>query len=115
MDNKGEKVKEIDLMREIKEELEKKGYLVFRANVGIFKLADGRFISTGLPKGFSDLFGYTKTGRAFFIEVKVKSKLSENQKEFLRTAVANRCLAGVAYSIADAFKIVRGRKQYKDE
>ena len=31
--------------------------ILFRANVGSWQTKDGRFVSTGLPIGFPDLFG----------------------------------------------------------
>lgn len=45
--------------------------ILFRMNVGTGYTHDGRYFSTGVPKGFSDLFGFRKSdGRAVFIEVK---------------------------------------------
>ncbi|HGH8651635.1 TPA: VRR-NUC domain-containing protein, partial [Streptococcus pyogenes] len=35
----------------IRMELSQAGHMVFRANVGKVKTADGRFFDTGLPKG----------------------------------------------------------------
>ena len=96
---------ETDLMNEIRLALSKTGFAVFRANVGKFKLNDGRFLSTGLPKGFSDLFA-VKNGRVYFIEVKVKpNKPTGEQLSFIEQMKEKGCGAGVAYSIEDAFKI----------
>ena len=45
------------------------GCTVFRANVGLFYTRDGRPVQTGLPKGFSDLFGFRPDLTPFFAEV----------------------------------------------
>ena len=81
--------------------------VVFRANVGTFKQGN-RFISTGLPKGFPDLFGFRKRdGKMFFIEVKnVKGRLSPEQINFGKQMEEAKVLYGVARSVEDAFKIV---------
>ncbi|MEH7239875.1 MULTISPECIES: VRR-NUC domain-containing protein [Bacillus] len=83
--------------------------IVFRANVGTFKTADGRTVSTGLPKGFSDLFGYRKSdGKMFFIEVKnEKGRLRPDQKHFIETMHKNGAIAGVARSPEDAIELIR--------
>ncbi|PGX99933.1 VRR-NUC domain-containing protein [Bacillus cereus] len=83
--------------------------IVFRANVGTFKTADGRTVSTGLPKGFSDLFGYRKSdGKMFFIEVKNENgRLRPDQKHFIETMHKNGAIAGVARSPEDAIKLIR--------
>lgn len=80
---------------------------VYRANVGVFKQGN-RFISTGLPKGFPDLFGFRhKDGKMFFIEVKnVKGRLSKEQIEFGKELERYNILYGVARSVEDAFKII---------
>lgn len=62
---------EMDLLKEIMVTLSARGHHVFRANVGTARTVDGRYFNTGLPKGFSDLFGTVKeSGQAFFVEVK---------------------------------------------
>ena len=35
--------------------------VIFRMNVGAMKTPDGRYFDTGVPKGFSDLFGFRKS------------------------------------------------------
>lgn len=82
--------------------------IVFRANVGVFKQGD-RFISTGLPKGFPDLFGFRKKdGKIFFIEVKnAKGRLSEGQKLFADFIKNYPVIYGVARSIEEALEIVK--------
>ena len=79
--------------------------VIFRANVGSGYTADGRYFSTGLPVGFSDLFGFRKSdGKAVFIEVKTKTgRLSEAQKNFIDSTGGTHCCANDA---EDAIKII---------
>lgn len=83
--------------------------VLFRANVGVFKVGD-RYISTGLPKGFPDLFGIRKSdGKFVAIEVKTKTgKLRQEQKLLLNMLKDNGAVAGVARSVEDARKIING-------
>lgn len=82
--------------------------IVFRINVGGFKTKDGRYVSTGVPKGFSDLFGVRKTdGRAVFIEVKnEKGRTSKYQDNFLKQMKKAGAICGVARSGTEAVEIV---------
>lgn len=81
---------------------------VFRANVGSGVTYDGRHFETGLPKGFSDLFGFRHSdGRIFFIEVKTpKGRVSEAQKNFLEQMQKYGAIAGVARSVDDAIRLM---------
>ncbi|MGQ8827044.1 VRR-NUC domain-containing protein [Bacillus sp. NA_146.1] len=101
-------IKEIDVQNSIRLALNPYA-IVFRANVGTFKTTDGRTVSTGLPKGFSDLFGYRKSdGKMFFIEVKnEKGRLRPDQKHFIETMHKNGAIAGVARSPEDAIELIR--------
>ena len=93
---------ETDLMNSIRLELSKLGYVVFRANVGKFKMQNGRWFDTGLPKGFSDLFA-VKDGKVNFIEVKVKpNKPSKEQINFIEQMKNKGCNAGVVYTVEQA-------------
>jgi hypothetical protein len=82
--------------------------VVFRANVGYFNTYDGRVVATGLPNGFSDLFGVRrKDGRAFFIEVKnEKGKLRKEQANFLEQMKKVGAITGVARSGTEAIEII---------
>jgi len=101
--------------------------ILFRANVGegwtgnkddihydrinnILTIRNPRRLSTGLPPGFSDLFGVIPGGRAVFIEVKsLTGRATPEQEKFLgQMAKAGAC-AGVARSPEDAEKILTGR------
>lgn len=80
----------------------------FRANVGMFFTKDGRPITTGLPKGFSDLFGFRKSdNKMFFIEVKTPTgRASKEQVNFINAMKKHGCLAGIARSVEDARAII---------
>lgn len=82
--------------------------LLFRANVGSGFTYDGRHFDTGLPKGFSDLFGFRKEdGRAVFIEVKTGTgRASPEQLNFIRKMQLYGALAGIARSVEDARRII---------
>ncbi len=84
--------------------------VTFRANVGKGRTPDGRYFDTGLPVGFSDLFGVRKSdGKAVFIEVKTKTgKVSENQEKFINAMQENNAVAGVCRSVDDAKKLLKG-------
>lgn len=83
--------------------------VIFRANVGRGFTADGRYFSTGLPVGFSDLFGVRKSdGRAVFIEVKTeRGRASEKQKHFLEQMRKFGAIAGIARSPEEAVKLIQ--------
>lgn len=82
--------------------------VLFRANVGQGLTYDGRHLDTGLPKGFSDLFGFRKSdGRAVFIEVKTPTgRIRPEQQNFINKMRLYGALAGVARSVQDARNII---------
>lgn len=84
--------------------------VLFRANVGQGITYDGRHFDTGLPKGFSDLFGFRKSdGRAVFVEVKTKTgRIRPEQQNFINKMRLYGALAGVARSVQDARTIIEG-------
>lgn len=120
------------IQNEIRNELAGKA-LVFRANVGqawqgsrVEKLPgrkivihDARPFNTGLPPGFSDLFGLVsvtitpemvgqKVAVFLAMEVKDKAKASDKQSAFLKAVNDNGGRAGVVRSADDAVRIVAG-------
>lgn len=101
-------MRESDLMRAIMIALSEHGHFVARANVGLFFTKDGRPIRSGLPVGFSDLFGHRAgDARAFYLEVKQPGgRVTPQQILFLDAMKARGALAGVVRSIDDALKIV---------
>lgn len=100
-------MKEIDIQSAIRLALSDK-CTMFRINVGCFSTADGRYISTGVPKGFSDLFGVRKSdGKAIFIEVKTPNgRVREEQSNFLARMRECGAIAGVCRSAEDAVRLV---------
>jgi hypothetical protein len=82
--------------------------IMFRCNVGCGYTQDGRFFSTGLPQGFSDLFGVRRSdGKAIFIEVKKPGgRASKEQKKFLKAMRNNGAIAGICHSEEEAIKLV---------
>ena len=97
---------EHDLQNLIRIELSKLGFTVFRANVGKFKMADGRWFDVGLPKGFSDLFAI-KEGKIHFFEVKGKNgRVTPEQLNFIEQMKKKGCTAGVVHNLTDVRKIL---------
>lgn len=84
--------------------------IIFRMNVGTGYTVDGRYFNTGVPKGFSDLFGFRKSdGRAVFIEVKTtKGRPTKEQLNFLYNMNKNGAIAGVCRSVEDAINLIKG-------
>ncbi|RVU71862.1 VRR-NUC domain-containing protein [Lactobacillus xujianguonis] len=98
------------IQKKIQLALSKHQCTVFRANVGKIRLPDGRFFSTGLPKGFSDLFGFRWTdGKVFFIEVKrADGKARAEQTTFHKMLQSHNIIHGIARTVNDALMIIDG-------
>lgn len=101
---------EPDLMRSIMLALSEDGHAVFRANVGLFFTADGRPVKTGLPVGFSDLFGHRAgDARAFYLEVKTpKGRATPQQLAFVESMRRRGAIAAVVRSVEEARQAVSG-------
>jgi hypothetical protein len=77
-------------------------YLCFHANVGSVKLADGRYFSTGLPKGFPDLLIFKTNGEIAFCETKIHPrKPTQEQLHMIATLQERGFNAFVAYSLQE--------------
>ncbi|MDJ0305373.1 VRR-NUC domain-containing protein [Dehalobacter sp.] len=119
-------MKEHDIQNKIRLELGQKipDSVLFRTNVGQAwigsRIEDNRYLNgtvlihdarpffTGLPQGFSDLFGVLPGGRAVFLEIKgPKGKASQEQLNFLSQMLNLGAAAGVAKSIEDAIWIAQ--------
>lgn len=86
---------------------------------GDIVLRQARPFSTGLPAGFSDVFGLVpvvitadmvgQTVAVFTaLEVKDKAKASDEQSNFIKAVNDNGGRGGVVRSVEDAFRIVDG-------
>lgn len=82
--------------------------VIFRINVGKGRTVDGRYFETGVPKGFSDLFGVRKSdGKAIFIEVKTPTgRIRPEQKNFINQMQKNGAIAGICRSSEDAVNLI---------
>jgi hypothetical protein len=82
--------------------------ITFRVNVMSGKTNDGRFISSGAPKGYSDLSGHRKSdGRAIYLEVKTGSgKATPEQLNFLEQMRATGAIAGIVRSVEHARSLI---------
>jgi len=83
-------------------------HAVFRANVGLFFTADGRPVKTGLPIGFSDLFGHRAgDARAFYLEVKTpKGRPTDQQLAFIAAMQKRGAIAAVVRSVDEARQVL---------
>lgn len=81
---------------------------LYRINVIRVKNTQGRWLTTGVPKGYSDLSGHRiGDGRAVYIECKVApNKPTPEQAAFLARAQADGAIAGVCYSVEDALALI---------
>jgi len=111
------KGEEASIQDSIRVSLAQAGYIVFRANVGKVKTADGRFFDSGLPSGFPDLFGYKpENGKIYFIEVKTpKGKRRADQVRFAKNLRDKCAIYGVARSAGEAVTIVRDELKLLDD
>lgn len=101
---------ESDLMRSIMVALSTDGHFVARANVGLFFTKDGRPVRSGLPVGFSDLFGMRASDCRFFaLEVKTaKGRASPEQLAFIAAMKKRGAIAEIVRSVEDARLAVNG-------
>ena len=85
-----------------------------RINTGTVRTASGRRFSTGTPRGYSDLSGYIRgqysiTGTAIplYLEAKVRpNKPSAEQIKFIDQKRADGAVAGVVYSVDEAWDLI---------
>ena len=117
------KKSEQDIQTKIRIALSEYG-MVFRTNSGEFWQGKERYMPDlkatvltnlyrvkGLPKGFSDLLFVGFDGNVAFIEVKKPGEIQkEEQVNFMKQMQKYGYKAGVARSVEDAIKIVKGEK-----
>ena len=71
---------------------------MIRTNVGSFKLPDGRWFDTGLPKGWPDIMILTDRGQAVFVETKIHPrKPTKDQIEKIAFLQSKGFVAFVCY------------------
>jgi hypothetical protein len=117
----GDGIRESDIQNAIRLALNPYGTF-FRINVGTgwtgesTRMSDGTVIiknarpfSTGVPPGFSDLFGIATGPVPVFLEVKTETgRVRPEQENFINVMRGLGCRAGIARSPEDAIRIVRG-------
>lgn len=83
--------------------------ILFRVNVGSGRTYDGRHFDTGVPAGFSDLFGVRiSDGKAVFIEVKTQTgRISSKQQNFIAAMQKAGAIAGVCRSVEEALQLIK--------
>lgn len=85
----------------------KTGARVFRNQVGEYRLADGRYLVSGLCPGSSDLVGFTNHGLFLAIEVKRPGKQpTAAQSNFIKAVIEAGGVAFSASSPEDAVRIL---------
>lgn len=82
--------------------------VIFRTNVISGFMRDGRYVSTGVPKGYPDLNGHRKSdGRAVYIEVKTDSgEASKSQEHFIEQMRATGAIAGIVHNVREALELI---------
>jgi len=102
--------KETNVLKRVQLKATELGARLFRNQVGHYKLADGRRLTSGLCNGSSDLIGWTPIiitddmvgGQvAVFTAIEVKTdtgRVQENQQKFIENVLRAGGYAGVARS-----------------
>ena len=99
---------EHSIQNAVRRALSENGCMIFRINVGKGRTFDGRYFGTGVPVGFSDLFGVRRSdGKAIFIEVKTKTgRVRPEQKNFIEKMRRSGAVAGICRSAEDAIRLI---------
>lgn len=96
---------ETAIQNNIRKELSKYG-VVLRLNNGMFTTPDGRIISSGLPRGVSDLLFIGK-GKVAFIETKsANGHATKEQINFINKMRELGHIAGIARSVREACEMI---------
>lgn len=91
---------ETNISAEIQLAASRVGARLWRNQTGKYQLADGRWLSSGLCVGSSDLVGITADGRFLAVEVKKRGgKTSEAQINFINMVRAMGGVAGICTSV----------------
>ena len=101
------------LLKRLMLEGSKLGLRLFRNQVGSYQLKDGRYLSSGLCKGSSDLIGYypvtitpAMVGRTVAVFVALEAKgprgqLRKEQKQFLDVVAGSGAVAACVRSLQE--------------
>ena len=82
-----------------------KNWLCFHINVGKFRMPDGTYFQTGVPKGWPDLTIIKDNGKIAFCETKIKPrKPTEEQLNFIKNLNNRGFNAFVAYDLEEFIK-----------
>lgn len=94
-------------MRDIQVALVAAGVRLFRNQVGRFQTKEGRWVTTGLCVGSSDLIGWTGTGRFLAVEVKTPTgRTTPEQEAFIAAVRKSGGIAFVARSAEEAILLL---------
>jgi hypothetical protein len=75
----------------------------------VIVLANPRPLHAGLCEGSSDLIGWTADGRFAAVEVKsARGRVRDSQRAFIEAVLRAGGVAGVARTLEDAQRILRG-------
>lgn len=90
--------------------LSKEECLIWNNDTGAIKDSKtGRYIRYGLCVGSSDCVGVCPDGIALFVEVKTPTgRASKEQRDFITACRRNGARAGIARSVEDALRIMKG-------
>lgn len=107
------------ILRQILIRASQLGARLFRNQVGVYELKDGRYLTSGLCVGSSDLIGWTPVvitpemiGRTLAVFTAVETKrlkkdATDKQADFISAVVAAGGIAGVARSVEDVERLTQ--------
>lgn len=107
------------ILRQILIRASQLGARLFRNQVGVYKLHDGRWLTSGLCVSSSDLIGWTPIvitpemiGRTLAVFTAVEGKrpkknATDKQADFISAVVAAGGIAGVARSVEDVEYLIQ--------
>ena len=92
---------EHSIQNAVRRVLSENGCVIFRINVGKGRTFDGRYFDTGVPVGFSDLFGVRQSdGKA------ISGRVRPEQKNFIEKMRRSGAVAGICRSTEDAIRLI---------
>lgn len=93
---------EHDVQNEIRTWCGEHNLLAFRANVGSGYTPDGRYFTTGLPKGFPDVIVLDNDGHTIFVECKTLiGKAREDQKRLHAELIKRKHVVLISHSLEE--------------